>query len=385
MHSRYADPTVAKIWSSGQRVQRWLLIERAHLRVLGWDASIKHYDTPIHYEVNAAEARTGHDVGAFLEVLEQRLVHPQAQRWLHYGLTSSDLVDTGNAMAANETTGYLATLAATLRKAFDTIPDGLVVQGRTHGQPAAATTVRGRWRPVEEGLFHNLPDPLPAMFSGAVGQHCILSRRTEKEIADVLGMRAVDASTQVIPRSEFHRVLYRWLEWIQACEQIALDVRLMSAFGDCNEPRQGVGSTAMPHKVNPIRAEKICGLARVARGLFHAELEGAALWLDRDLSHSSVDRIAFEDLGHLAAHALSQTTTLLRTLEWHPQPLTPEADSAHRLALATKSFDWPRSVAYRWVRDGVGADSGAKEVTPESVAATPAPRPRVPFDGGTPE
>ena len=363
MIPRYSDPKIDEIWSDDHKYQLWARIELAHLQALDENAGrtqLEYGDGsrgPINYKVEIPDARTvrtregytGHEMGAFLELLEENLDDPRHMRYLHYGLTSSNVIDTADAMRVNDTTANLC--ARYEVGLYDAIRNGkfeVEVQGYTHGQRAEPTTIAHRFKAAHVP-FNGFEIPtLPASLAGAVGRG-LLAPKIQKDIASKLGMKLCMEVTQVLPRWRFSQALWLWMQFIHTCEQIAMDVRLMSAFGDVHEPAQKVGSTAMPHKTNPIRSERVCGLAKYARGMFAAALEAQSLWLDRDLTHSSVDRLVFPDLANLTAFMLSETVDLLDGLVVHPTE--PQEGSAAELARWQDTFDEPRSISYKQIRE----------------------------------
>lgn len=345
MIPRYSDPTAAEIWSTQARLYLWTELELLILQDrLGRIVEINPLD---QVAIEQAEDRTGHEVGGFLEVLESALSAQgdrEAARWLHWGLTSSDLVDSANAILVNQTSRYLDSLFEALYATVMQPKFKQTLAGRTHGQVASPTTLVHRWAHTATDADW-IDHTVPVMFTGAVGQNAFTSRSVEQrfEVESTLG------STQVLPRRWFVRALRLWVDWATHCEQIALDVRLMSMLGEVSEPRREVGSTAMPGKVNPIRSERICGLARLARAQLRAVEDGQALWLDRDLSHSAVDRVVFADLAHLVAFVIRETTSMLQALEVTPEPMPARVYAEQFLMQTTRMFDVPRSRAYEVV------------------------------------
>ena len=367
---RYTDPEAQSIWSEQHAIDLWTQIELAHLSVL-LHRPVEATGDVTESMVRAGENLVGHDVGSFLAVLETRL-DPEAQRWLHFGLTSSDVVDSANAMRMNETTRLLHRHFQHLQRVIEHREElGLVVNGRTHGQIASPTTIRRRWEAISAAV-DGRPPVLPMMLTGAVGgSACQWLGGHSGAVAARFSMRAETRTTQVLPRPYFVRALRYWVDWMTVCEQIALDVRLMSAFGDVSEPERLVGSSTMPGKTNPIKAESISGLVRVARSLLHTAEDGQALWLDRDLSHSSVDRIVFGDVANLAAFVLRRTIHLVSMLRVHPTPIeAPRAAAEVILADIVRTTDQPRSASYKQARVQLG---GLIAETPDAETPTADP------------
>ena len=357
MIPRYSDPEVASIWSEEAKYALWTEIELAHLAALGHPAVL---DRPISLtQINWYEARVGHDVGGFLLALEGALGgesdedQAHAQRFLHFGLTSSDLVDSANAIRMNRTTEYLIGWFDRLTKIIEDRPAlRLPMNGRTHGQVASPTSIRHRWAVMPWPMAYDVP----VMFTGAIGRRTNLPKDHGYKMVQLLGVNTTSRhTTQVLPRWHFVQALRGWVDWVGYCEQIATDIRVMSVLREVAESTKKVGSTAMPGKTNPIRSERICGLARLARSELAAVEAGQALWLDRDLSHSAVDRVVFEDLAHLTAYCLAEILDLIARIEVTPQPLEIGAYAEAFLQQVTLQWDVPRSEAYEAVRGAMGA------------------------------
>jgi adenylosuccinate lyase len=273
--------------------------------------------------VNERERVTDHDVAAFVDVVQQAIGTPEGN-WIHHGLTSSDVVDTALsatlAKAADLIAAALDDLVVTLkRRALEHASTAML--GRTHGMHAEPTTFgnklalfclqanRDRAR-----LAAARANIAVGKLSGAVGTYSNIEPAIEEHVCGSLGLTAVPA-TQVIARDRHAEYLYALSAIGTTLEAIALEVRHLQrsevaeaeeAFGSGQK-----GSSAMPHKRNPITAERLCGLARVLRGYAIAGLEDVALWHERDISHSSVERIVLPDASMAAYYALKRATRLI--------------------------------------------------------------------------
>lgn len=367
---RYNHP-VRAIWDTTMVHSRWLLIENTLLRVLaGYDRpeladELKDQLLPIAVPVELVEQheqKTGHDVGGFLEAYESVLLRQglrQSARWLHWGLTSSDLVDTGVAFAVRGSMQRLADDVAALRRVISQLPEVPIV-GRTHGQPASPTTIRTRFAfnlpllEVSQSAFM-LP---PVMLSGAVGQYRVLPEPIAEHIASELGGVLAPRTSQVMSPAWFADRLHEVSKWVLAAEKIGLDLRLMATLGEYQPTPVKVGSSTMPGKVNPYLAERVCGLAKLWRGMYSAWVESRVLWLERDLHHSSVDR-QLGDLFTIAGYMLVLVRSLLEDAEWVPQDLSrfePSIDADLILARSVERVDKPRSWLYGQVRDAISEE-----------------------------
>lgn len=313
--------------------------------------------------IRARERDTGHDVGAFLEVVEEgmlRLGLTQCARWLHWGLTSSDLVDTGVAWATRLSISDLAYEVVKLRQVITGLPFDPIC-GRTHGQPASPTTVYGRFAHTLPLLSYE-PDRVwaqfPVMLSGAVGRYRVFPPQSAQRAADSLGGVVANSTSQVMSPAWMADQLHLVSKWVLGAEKIALDLRLMATLGEYRPRPVKVGSSTMPGKVNPYLAERVCGLAKLWRGMHSAWVESRALWLERDLHHSSVDR-QLGELFELAGYMLVTVRGLLKDAQWVLQDLSgfePSIDADRILAESVERVDKPRSWLYGRVRDAISEE-----------------------------
>ncbi len=272
--------------------------------------------------VATREHETGHDVVAFLQLVEEALP-PEARPYLHLGLTSSDLVENGHFLALQAHASYMHAAITGLTKALSRIGMSPTLRaGRTHGQIAAHTSIAHQWQVREVSLrriqagFNEYASKTYIKSPGPTGKSPHLGTRGLDLARGFNGYRLLP-STQVI-----HRDLQ--LEWASlylrlACtlDDLALQIRLgaRAEVGEFREGAERVGSSAMPAKHNPIDSEKVCGLARVARGLFSSIAEGVALWEDRDLTNSSMERIAVPDLASLVEYMLGTMIKVINNLD----------------------------------------------------------------------
>jgi adenylosuccinate lyase len=336
MISRYTLPEMGHIWSEGHKYELWCRVEvlvlEAHAKAgtVPADAvqSVRDAAPPTPEAVAEVEAVTDHDVIAFLTAWADNTTPRAAAAYVHYGMTSSDLLDTGLAVQLTEATDVLLEkadrLVAVLREHALTHKDTLRV-GRTHGIHAEPDTwghrvadfafamarCRDRLRRAREAVA-------VGKLSGPVGTYSNIDPAVETEVMAALGLRPADVASQVVMRDGI-------AEWVSVlaltatvCEAVALEVRhgQRTELRELAEPfREGQkGSSAMPHKRNPIRSERICGLARLVRGYVTPVTEGVPLWHERDISHSSTERVALPDAAITVDYLLHLTAGLIEGL-----------------------------------------------------------------------
>lgn len=384
----YNHDQIDQVWDRAHQLLSWYQIEAAliyvktglaltpnHQRFL-----MDHYLTP--EAVATREQRVGHEVGAFLAQFElgiAELVYApipgitppdlsltpdqahQVLQYLHFGLTSSDLVESSKQIALWRTSDILRDLANHLLNVVDHLPS-FPVPGRTHGQIASPTSARHRFQAALPPMYpwHSLASSATIKLSGAVGRSRVLPTRDQVRVAGALSsayqIRATLAkhATQVPPAWLVTQHLALWADWVTACEQIALDYRLMATLGGVNPRRVEVGSSAMPGKVNPYLAERIGGLASMWRGMYSSILNSRALWLDRDLTHSSVDREFLPRMASLLGYMLKLTTRILQEADYPAADMSrfePAIDADALMAYAIEEYKLTRADAYREVAE----------------------------------
>jgi adenylosuccinate lyase len=333
---RYTLPEMGRVWSEAHKYELWCKVEtlvlEAHAKagVVPPDSvePVRNASPPTPEAVAEIEAVTQHDVIAFLSAWADNTDPREAAAWVHFGMTSSDLLDTALGLQLVEASDILLEkadrLVATLRDHALTHRQTLRV-GRTHGIHGEPDLWGHRVADFAFGMarsrdrLRRAREAVAVMaISGAVGTYSNIDPAVETSVAAALGLRAADVSTQVVLRDGIS-------EWISAlaiiatvCEAIALEVR----HGQRTEVREvwepfgagQKGSSAMPHKKNPIMSERICGLARIVRAQVTPVLEGIPLWHERDISHSSVERIALPDAAAGTDYLLALTDRLMSGL-----------------------------------------------------------------------
>ncbi len=383
---RYSSPEITEIFSDISRFSTWLEIEL--LSVEAWarlgfipqgEAEFCRGHAPVVdgdfvAEVTERERVTDHDVAAFVDVTQTKIGFPQGS-WIHYGLTSSDVVDTA--------------LSCALTRACDQVIsalDGLVgalksralehastpMMGRTHGMAAEPTTFgaklalwclqvdrdRTRMKRAREVIS-------VGKLSGAVGTYSNIDPKVEQEVCSALGLTPVPA-TQVIARDRHGEYLYALASIGSSIESFATEIRHLqrSEVGEVFEPfKTGQkGSSAMPHKRNPILSERLCGIARILRGFLGAGLENVALWHERDISHSSVERVVLPDATQLAYYATRKMTNLIDGLEVNPDQMMFNIQR-------TRGVSFSQSVLLELIRGGLDRDSAYRIVQRDTRVA----------------
>jgi len=323
---------------------------------------------PTPERVAELERETSHDVAAFVDAVADEL--GEDGRWFHFGLTSSDVVDTALSLAAQEAG---ALVLEGIERAFHVVVDQAethretLCMGRTHGVHAEPTTFglklagwafaldRDRLR-----IEHALDGLRVGKLSGAVGQYAAIDPEVERIACERLGLEPAPSSTQILQRDRHAELLSALALVGSSLERFALEIRHLARteLREVEEPfgRGQKGSSAMPHKRNPIVAERICGLARVLRGNAQVGLENIALWHERDISHSSAERIVLPDSFLAVDYALDRFAWLVEGLVVRPARMRANLESSHglffsqRLLLALVASGLSRDVAYRLVQ-----------------------------------
>ena len=375
--ARYSRPAMASIWSDEARLARWLEVELAALDAwvqvgvvpaIAVESIRQRATLPSVERVAEIERETGHDVAAFVDAVAEML-GPDG-RWFHFGLTSSDVVDTALALTVRQA-GTL--LLEGLDRAFAVVVARAdehretVTIGRTHGIHAEPTTFglklagwaftldRDRARVVRalEGMrFGKL--------SGAVGTYSATDPEMERLACERLGLEAAPSSTQILQRDRHAELLAALAIVASTLDRFATEVRHLARteVREVEEPfgRAQKGSSAMPHKRNPITAERICGLARVVRAHALVGLENVALWHERDISHSSAERVVLPDAFLAVDYMLDRFAWLVEGLVIRAERMRDTVDASHglvfsqRLLLALVESGLVRDDAYRLVQ-----------------------------------
>jgi adenylosuccinate lyase len=384
--ARYTRDEIGAVWTDQRRMDAWLAVELAATDawaaegVVPEDAAraCRERASFTVEEVAERERTTGHDVAAFVDVVAES-VGPEG-RWIHYGLTSSDVLDTGLAIQLAEAAPIVVAGAVAYRDALVSRAiehrDTLTV-GRTHGVHAEPTTFGLRLAGFAFEADRNLARLRRAFeqvavgkLSGAVGTYASVPPAVERRVMEALGLRAEDVSTQVVPRDR-HAELVQAITLAGAgLERFATEVRNLqrTEVREVEEPfAEGQkGSSAMPHKRNPILSERLCGLARVLRGYSHTAVENVALWHERDISHSGAERVVLPDATILIDYMQHVAVRIAEGMTVHTDRMRENLELTHgalhsqRLLTALVESGMTRDDAYRLVQENAqrGWDEG---------------------------
>src|SRR6185503_4836995 len=356
MIPRYTRPEMGRIFGDENRFAQWLAVELAASEALAETGEVpeeaaralrQHAAFEVE-RIHAIEREVKHDVIAFTTAVAEKMAasgHADASRWLHYGLTSNDVVDTAQALVLQQASALLAKdceslLASLERRAFEF--KHTVEIGRTHGMHAEPITFGLKLALWYDEMKRNLArldaaseDLRVGKISGAVGAFGHIGPEAEEKICARLGLKPADIASQVIARD-------RHAAWIAALalltatlEKIALEVRHLqrTEVREVEEPFSAgqKGSSAMPHKRNPVVSEQICGLARVVRANTQAAFENVALWHERDISHSSVERVILADSAILTDYLLAKARWLVEGMRVYPDRMLKNLESTEGL------------------------------------------------------
>jgi adenylosuccinate lyase len=376
---RYTRPELGSLWTDAARMETWRQVEVAACEELpgllgdgGPTASELEAIRAATFTVEAVNEReqvTDHDMAAFVDVLAASAGEPG--RWIHFGLTSSDVLDTALALQLRAVGEVLvpgayelvATLAARAREHVQTL-----CVGRTHGVHAEPTTFGVKLAGFAFEAHRNaqrleraFAQVTVGAISGAVGTYAATSPEFEARVLERLGLAREDVSTQVVARDRHAELLGAIALAGAGLERFATEIRHLqrTEVREAQEPfRAGQkGSSAMPHKRNPIKAEQISGLARVLRGNAQAALENVALWHERDISHSSVERVILPDSTILLDYLQQRTIALVRDMTVDAERMRSNLELTHgalfsqRVLLALVAAGMPRDDAYRIVQE----------------------------------
>ena len=356
MIARYTRSEMGAIWNDQHKYHCWLQVEIAASQVLAElgevpreaaDALAQHADFSVS-RIAEIEREVRHDVIAFTTAVSDSMKvqgHADASRWLHYGLTSNDVVDTAQALQIRDASSLISSgiekLAAVLKERAWEHKDTVQV-GRTHGMHAEPITFGLKlalwWDEVERQRrrFLSAADEIRVgKLSGAVGTFAHIGPEAEERICAKLGLRAAPISSQVLSR-DLHANYVATLAGLgSSLDKIALEIRHLqrTEVREAEEPFAAgqKGSSAMPHKRNPITCEQICGLARVLRSNVQAAFENVPLWHERDISHSSVERVILPDCTILADYLLHKTAWLISGLRVNASRMRRNLDSTKGL------------------------------------------------------
>ena len=378
MIPRYTRPAMGHIWSDENKYRCWLTVEVAASQALARFGLVPQSAADAIRDdgnftvgrINEIEAEVRHDVIAFTTTVAEHIADPEASRWLHYGLTSTDVVDTAQALQLKEAS---ALIRAGILQFLDTLKSRALefkhtpIIGRTHGVHAEPTTFGLKLLLWYSEMQRNLTrfdaaaeDLRVGKLSGAVGTFGHLKPEHEEAICNELGLKPVAVATQVIQRDRHAAYIAALAILCSTLDKIATEVRHLQRT-EVREAEEFFsagqkGSSAMPHKRNPITAEQISGLARVVRANAQVALEDIALWHERDISHSSAERVILPDSTILADYLLAKTDQLIAKLLVYPERMLRNLEStgglifSGQLLLDLAAAGMSREDAYKLVQ-----------------------------------
>jgi adenylosuccinate lyase len=397
---RYTLPEMGALWTDEHKLATWVDVELLVCEVLAEIGVVPEEDmrairkgaVPTPARVAEIEATTNHDVIAFLTAYRETIPDPDGSnpgRWVHHGLTSSDLLDTALAVTLTRATDLVLTkadrlvevLASRAQRHWDTL-----CIGRTHGVHAEPTTFghklaqfafavdRGRVR-----LRAARAAVATGSLSGAVGTYSNIDPRIEEAVCQRLGLAVEPVATQVVARDRHAELVCALAVLSASVEQFALEIRHLqrTEVAEAFEPfgKGQKGSSAMPHKRNPILCERICGLARLVRGHTVAALENVALWHERDISHSSVERVILPDSLIATDYQLHLAIRVAEGLEIDATRMRANLDATRgavyssRILLHLVEQGMARDDAYAMVQEAAMAAVGARTAVRDELAA----------------
>jgi adenylosuccinate lyase len=402
---------MGRVWSEENKFQKWLDVELAATETLA-EAGVVPKEAARKLRerakidvarINEVEAKVRHDVIAFTIVVQESVGDAEAARWLHYGLTSNDVVDTAQALLIRESSDLIAKDIARfgeiLEKRAWEFKDTPEI-GRTHGIHAEPITFGLK---VANWYAENRRDAVRfetaaremavGKISGAVGTCTHLGPEIEQKICERLGLAVAPITSQVIERDRHAQYLSALAIVAAGMERVATEIRHLqrTEVREVEEPFGGEqrGSSAMPHKRNPVSSEQICGLARVVRANSLAADENIALWHERDISHSSVERVILPDSTILVDYMLHKTTEIVANMRVFPERMLRNLNATFGLVFSGQLLQdlvehgAPREDAYKWVQghamaawesetsfgDRVAADANIRKFLDEKALA----------------
>jgi adenylosuccinate lyase len=376
---RYTREQMGEIWRDANKYAKWLEVELAATETLA-EAGDVPKDAAEKIRANAKidvariqelESRVKHDVVAFTMAVGESIGDPAAARWFHYGMTSNDVVDTAQALQVREASRLIEAALVKFGDAlakraqeFRSTPQ----IGRTHGVHAEPITFGlkiANWYAENQRNQQRFRDAAAQMavgkISGAVGNASHLGPDIEERICQRLGLIAAPVASQVIQRDRHAQYLSALALVSATLEKIALEIRHLqrTEVREAEEPFGGEqrGSSAMPHKRNPVTCEQICGLARIVRSNLMASFENIGLWHERDISHSSVERIILPDSTILVDYMLAKMTTIIAEMRVFPERMLRNLELTHGLVFSGQLLQdlvgkgMPRDDAYKAVQE----------------------------------
>ena len=381
---RYTRPEMGHVWSDANRFAKWLEVEIAATETLAEAGQVpKEAAKAIRARAKAEvprihelEAKVKHDVIAFTMAVGESIGDPAAARWLHYGMTSNDVVDTAQALQVHEASKLIERSLVMFGEILDLRAHEFCHTpqiGRTHGIHAEPITFGlkiANWFSENQRNIARFRDAARQMtvgkISGAVGTASHLGPEIEERICKRLGLGVAPVASQVIQRDRHAQYLSALANIGAMLERIALEIRHLqrTEVREAEEPfSEGQrGSSAMPHKRNPVTCEQICGLARLVRSNMLAAFENVALWHERDISHSSVERVILPDSTILVDYMLSKMITIVGDMRVFPERMLRNLQSTQGLVFSGQLLQ-------DLVESGMARDDAYKAVQENAMAA----------------
>jgi len=399
---RYTRQQMGHVWSDENRFAKWLDVELAATDTLAEAGLVPKEAAAIIREraridvkrIHELEAKVKHDVIAFTMNVGESIGDPAAARWLHYGLTSNDVVDTAQALMVRDASHFIERELVVFGEILDLRAHEFRHTpqiGRTHGVHAEPITFGlkiANWFSENQRNIARFRAAAAEMavgkISGAVGNASHLGPEMEERICKRLGLSVASVSSQVVQRDRHANYLSALALIAATLEKIALEIRHLqrTEVREAEEPFGGEqrGSSAMPHKRNPVASEQICGLARLVRSNMLAAFEDVALWHERDISHSSVERIILPDSTILVDYMLARMSTIIGKMRVFPERMLRNLESTHGLVYSGQLLQdlvekgMPRDDAYKAVQENAMAawetDSNFRERVAKDIRIT---------------
>jgi adenylosuccinate lyase len=381
---RYTRPEMGQIWSDTNKFAKWLEVELAATESLAEAglvpneaaAAIRAHAKVDVGQIHEIESRVKHDVIAFTMSVGESIGNPIAARWLHYGMTSNDVVDTAQALQVHEASRLIEKNLVLFGEILDLRAHEFRYTaqiGRTHGIHAEPITFGlkvANWFAENQRNIARFRDAAAQMaigkISGAVGNASHLGPKMEELICKRLGLQVAPVASQVIQRDRHAHYLSALALIAATLEKIALEIRHLqrTEVREAEEPFGGEqrGSSAMPHKRNPVSCEQICGLARIVRSNMLAAFENVGLWHERDISHSSVERIILPDSTILVDYMLAKMIAIVGQMRVFPGRMKKNLESTHGLVFSGQLLQ-------DLVEKGMSRDEAYKTVQENAMAA----------------
>ena len=387
MINRYINSEINAIWNDQNKFDTWKLVQEKYLETLeelniadkGVAKKIKETEV-LKEEVYKREEVTNHDLASFVDILQEKV--GEGSNWIHYGLTSSDIVDTANSIlimqSIDTVTELMKDLLSTLQNRAMEEKDTLII-GRTHGVYAEETflgNIFGNWYlEVSRNLkrIQNSKENIAfGKFSGPVGNHSVVTEEMEKLSLKRLGLVPELFANQIVARDRYAEVVSSLGILASSYERIATNIRsyqrsetseMFEAFKEGQK-----GSSAMPHKKNPIGSERVTGLSRIMRSYVNTSLENMVLWNERDISNSSVERIILPDAFHLISFMTSELNTIISNLVINHDRIEKNLQDAKNKSMSQKFLSHlvnngiDRDTAYRKIQDQIFKDTPLNEL-----------------------